>query len=220
MYAGFWKERWALREIGFHQGQFHPFLTRFFPELGLPAGSRVLVPLCGKSLDMIWLRDQGFQVIGAELIPTAVEEFFQEQNLQPVVEKSVPGLCYRSESLEIHLSDFFALTKREVGQIDAVYDRGSLVAFPAKMRGKYVQQLLGLVSPPCQQLLVSYDYPQQQMAGPPFSVPRQELEALFQPDWSLSLLHREESLERHKKMQSSGLMELREEAYRLKRLAS
>ena len=59
MNPDFWRERWENREIGFHRDAAHPYLTRFWPTLGIAPGSRVFVPLCGKSNDLLWLRPFG-----------------------------------------------------------------------------------------------------------------------------------------------------------------
>lgn len=75
MNEAFWHERWARNEIGFHLGEVNPYLLRHWPSLALPNGARVLVPLCGKSLDMAWLVEQGFTVVGVELSEKAVRAF-------------------------------------------------------------------------------------------------------------------------------------------------
>ena len=75
----FWHQRWQARQIGFHQSAPHPFLERWWPSLNAALGSRVYVPLCGKSLDMVWLSVRGYRVVGSELSSLAVEEFFGEQ---------------------------------------------------------------------------------------------------------------------------------------------
>ena len=58
MDEAFWQRRWARNEIGFHLNEVNPYLRRHWPSLKLAQGARVLVPLCGKSLDMAWLADQ------------------------------------------------------------------------------------------------------------------------------------------------------------------
>lgn len=62
MDANFWHEKWQRREIGFHQPQANPLLVAYFDKLNLAAGSRVLLPLCGKTRDIAWLLDRGFRV--------------------------------------------------------------------------------------------------------------------------------------------------------------
>ena len=79
----FWQDRWRTRQVGFHQPAPHPFLERWWPSLGLPSGTRVYVPLCGKSLDMVWLAVRGYHVVGSELSEIAVAEFFGEHHQGP-----------------------------------------------------------------------------------------------------------------------------------------
>lgn len=81
MEPAFWQKRWADNQIGFHQAQVNPYLQKYWPRLQLAPASRVLVPLCGKSLDLAWLAGQGYRVLGVELSRQAVEGFFREHGL-------------------------------------------------------------------------------------------------------------------------------------------
>jgi thiopurine S-methyltransferase len=85
MDRNFWIERWRAHEIGFHQPEFEPALDRFWPRMDIERGTRVFVPLCGKSLDMLWFAQQGYGVVGAELSEQAVDEFFAEREVSPEV---------------------------------------------------------------------------------------------------------------------------------------
>ena len=215
MEAEFWHERWQRREIGFHRAEVHPFLARFFPALALPAGSRVLVPLCGKSLDLLWLCEQDYRVIGVELSQQAIEEFCHENRLQPTISVAGAWQCYQLDQLTIYAGDFFTLGREQLGPLAAVYDRAALVALPPEMRSDYAAQLLGLLPCGAELLTISYDYLQPQMAGPPFSVPEADLRRLFEPRCSVQKLHSEAVLGMHRKMQAAGLRQLSEEVYRL-----
>ncbi len=216
MDTDFWHRRWQLGEIGFHKDEVHLFLQQFFPRLNLSSGARVLVPLCGKSIDLIWLCKQGYQVIGIELSKQAVEEFCQENRLQPKISRMDQFDCYQFQKLTIYCGDFFTLTENLTGTIDAVYDRGSLVALPPEMRKDYVQKLSQLLPTTCQILTISYDYDQQQRPGPPFSVPLTEVTKLFE-DWcSLEKIHSESTLEKHQMLQKAGIQALLEEVYLLR----
>jgi thiopurine S-methyltransferase len=92
MEPDFWFERWQRGEIGWHGAEFNRHLLDYWPLLGLPAGTRTFVPLCGKSLDLLWLAGRGERVLGVELSQLAVESFFAEQGLQPTVTASIAGL--------------------------------------------------------------------------------------------------------------------------------
>jgi thiopurine S-methyltransferase len=85
MQPEFWHKKWASNQIGFHLPQVNPYLQRFWPDLNLSSHARVLVPLCGKSLDLLWLAGRGHRVLGIELSEKAVEGFFSEQQLQPQI---------------------------------------------------------------------------------------------------------------------------------------
>lgn len=140
-----WLQCWRDQDTDFHQTEVNPLLSRFWPGLGLAQGSRVFVPLCGKSLDMLWLAGQGHEVIGIELSPLAVHDFFHENGLLP--EKSQVGqfTLWQHGNLSIFCGDFFALDKSHLGQLDTVYDRAALTALPENIRSLYVTQLEWLI---------------------------------------------------------------------------
>jgi thiopurine S-methyltransferase len=215
MDANFWHRRWQLREIGFHKDEVHHFLQQFLPRLNLPKVAGVLVPLCGKSHDLLWLCEQGYQVIGVELSQQAVEEFFRENRLQPTISKVDGFSCYQFDRLTIYCGDFFSLTEQQTGPVAAIYDRGSLVALPPTMRQDYVRHLRQLLKPGCRMLTISYEFNQQQRPGPPFSVPQAELDKLF-GDWcTIEKLHSESTLEKHQMLKAAGVEALNEEVYRI-----
>lgn len=211
----FWQRRWARNEIGFHLSEVNPYLRRHWPGLRLPAGAKVLVPLCGKSLDMVWLNDQGFAVLGVELSERAVEDFFAEQGL--VADVSVRGefKTYRAGTLEIRCGDFFALSRSDVTDCQGLYDRAALIALPAAMRQRYVEHLASILAPSCQGLLVTLDYEQDQMSGPPFAVSDAEVRQLLGSRWEIELLERVNALDGNWKFLQRGLTRLDERCYRL-----
>lgn len=179
MEADFWHRRWAKREIGFHQQDINPFLRSYWPQLGLADGAQVFVPLCGKSLDMRWLLQQGYSVLGIELSETAVQEFFAEWGVTPQVEAKSPFVSYRAEGIELLVGDFFALTAEHLAEVDAVYDRAALVALPTPMREDYVRALAHLLPSGVPTLLVTFSYRSGEMDGPPFAVDAKEVQRLF-----------------------------------------
>jgi thiopurine S-methyltransferase len=141
-----WLEFWRDQRTDFHQSAVNPLLSKFWPELGLAQGSRVFVPLCGRSLDMLWLAQQGHKVIGVELSPVAVKDFFRESGLQPTQQQVGAFTLWRDGKISILCGDYFALTQSDLGMIDTVYDRSALTALPEEIRGLYVAQLSRLVS--------------------------------------------------------------------------
>lgn len=179
MEVEFWQQRWRDGQIGFHLQEVNPRLRMYWPLLGLPKNARVLVPLCGKSHDLAWLAAQGYQVIGVELSPLAVDAFFKEQRLCPVQKSHGQHSGHFVDGIEIWCGDFFALQHSQVGHVDAIYDRAALIALPEPMRRRYVLQLRTLAGP-VPQLLITLDYPQDRMDGPPFAVSTQEVKTLYQ----------------------------------------
>ena len=163
MERSFWLERWAAGQIGFHSAAVNPALVRHHDAV-LAGHRRVLVPLCGKSLDLWWLRDQGHEVVGVELSEHAVRALFEEAGVTPAQRVEGPHTVYSAEGLTVFQGDLFDMS----GRFDALWDRAALVALPAPMRTRYAQHIQALVHGPG--LLVTFDYQQERRGGPPFSV--------------------------------------------------
>ncbi len=187
MDASFWHAKWEKSEIGFHQDDFNPLLLKHFGELSLPAGSRVFVPLCGKTRDILWLLESGYRVVGVELSRVAVDQLFADMELQPAISRTGPLPHFAVEDLDIYCGDIFDLTGSELGRIDAVYDRAALVALPATMRQRYADHLAA-VTGRARQLLVAYEYDQSLQDGPPFAVGADEIRRLYSPHYEPTLL--------------------------------
>lgn len=217
MDADFWLAKWRKGETGFHQSSVHQALVRFWPSLKRVTGTRVLVPLCGKSLDMCWLRDVGFHVVGVELSPLAVDAFFEEHGLTPSMTHKGALRLYRAAGIELWCGDLFALRAADIGPVGAVYDRAALIALPADMRPRYVQQLRALTAPGCPGLLISVDYPQAQMNGPPFSVTPDEIERLYGADHLLRELECVDVLAASPNLAARGLRQCNERIWRVER---
>ncbi|WP_339906826.1 thiopurine S-methyltransferase [Pseudomonas guineae] len=215
MHAEFWQTRWSRSEIGFHLAEVNPYLQRYWPALGLAEGARVLVPLCGKSLDLAWLAAQGYQVIGVELAQRAVEDFFTEHELQPVVSEVGAFRRYQAGNVDIYCGDFFALSAQQLVGCVGLYDRAALIALPAPMRERYVAHLTQVLPAGCQGLLVTLDYDQGQMEGPPFAVADDEVQRLFAAHWQLQHLASANVLGDNWRFLKRGLERLDERVYRL-----
>lgn len=187
MDPSFWHERWEECRIGFHEPEPNALLIRHFAKLDLQPGSRIFVPLCGKSHDLGWLLGQGHGVAGVELSRKAVEQLFDELGVTPAIEE-LDGLTrFSFEEIEVFAGNFFDLTAKRLGPVDAVYDRAALVALPAEMRTRYAAHLPGLTAT-APQLLISFDYDQSMADGPPFSVPAGEIAALYGARYRIALL--------------------------------
>jgi thiopurine S-methyltransferase len=215
MKKDFWLERWERDEIGFHQDELNPYLLQYWHELHISRDSLVFVPLCGKSRDMSWLREQGHRVMGVELSAIAVQAFFKENGHIP--RNTTVGKFNRCEAdgIRILCGDFFDLGKDDVAKVSAVYDRASLIALPPEMRERYVRHLASILPPATQILLVTVDYPQAEMQGPPFSVTSGEVEVLYREHAEVRLLAQPDVLAQNPRFQQRGLSRLRENIFLL-----
>lgn len=187
METAHWHERWQTGRIGFHLQQVNPLLVEHFPALELTPKSRVFLPLCGKSQDIVWLLSQGYEVIGIELSPIAIQQFFTELDITPTISTQGELRCYQAENLTLFEGDFFALNKAQLSTIDAIYDRAALVALPQTMRANYTQHLQQL-SNHAPQLLISLDYGAEDISGPPFSVSSAEIQHHYAEHYAIHLL--------------------------------
>lgn len=213
----FWHARWRANEIGFHQAEINAHLQAYWPQLNIPGGATVFVPLCGKSRDMLWLASQGFKVIGVEISALAVEAFFMENGLQPQ-RCEVSGYSqYSAGEIVILVGDFFSLQPELLGNIAGVYDRASLIALPPGMRAAYAHHMAKLLPTGVVSLLVSLDYAQSEMEGPPFAISPAAVEQLFAADFEITSLVGADILAENPRFQARGLTRLQEQVYRLVR---
>lgn len=217
MEADFWHERWRLGQIGFHQPEHHPALERWWHHLGIAPGGRVLVPLCGRSLDMVWLARRGHPVLGIELSPVAAAGFFAHASLTPERAAAGPFMRLAAGTYEILEGDFFDLTASALGEVAGWYDRAALIALPDGMRRRYAELLGRLLPAGARGLLITHDYDQARMEGPPFSVPVDEVRDLFGGAFGVELLERHETISANPRLAERGLDSFREAVFRLVR---
>lgn len=215
----FWQQRWREGRTGFHQDKPMPLLLRHWPALGLAPGSRVFVPLAGKSLDLAWLAAQGHRVLGVELSPLAVAQFFEEQGLAPQVRESRYGRHYSAGNIELVCGDVFALDAEALADCAAVYDRAALIALPPPLRRRYVRELYALLPGGCRGLLITLEYPPHEKQGPPFSVPEDEVRELYGRDWEVTTLERRDILAQQPGFAAEGVSALETAVYALSRKA-
>lgn len=189
MEADFWMQKWQRGETAFHEKQVNPALVQYLSRLELQAGSRIFVPLCGKTLDIGWLLQQGYKVVGAELSVLAITELFAALNLIPDIIPAGKLTRYSAANIDIFVGDIFLLTTAELGPVNAIYDRAALVALPERMRRQYSEHLMALTNK-APQLLLTYEYEQLLCDGPPFSVSETELQQHYGSSYQLTLLER------------------------------
>nr|WP_295383124.1 thiopurine S-methyltransferase [Pseudoxanthomonas sp.] len=217
MQPEFWLERWREGRIGFHRDAVMPLLVQHWPALAVPAGSRVFVPLAGKSLDMIWLAAQGHAVLGAELSPLAVRQFFEENGLEPQVTDTPTGRLHAVDGIGLMLGDVFALDATTLAACGAVYDRAALIALPPDLRVRYADEVYGRLPTGCLGLLITLEYPQPEKNGPPFSVDEAEVRRLFAARWDVELLERRDILANEPGFRAEGVTALHTAIYRLRK---
>lgn len=211
----FWLERWERGEIGFHQDEINPYLRQYWPELSNSHVGEVFVPLCGKSLDMMWLRRHGCKVFGVELSSIAVQDFFRENGQSPTHAISGKFEICEADGIRILCGDFFDLNKEDMAQVSAVYDRASLVALPPDMRERYARHLVDILRPATQILLVTFDYPQAEMQGPPFAVSVKDVETLYGKYADIRLLAQKDTLPENPRFVQRGVTRMEESLFLL-----
>lgn len=184
-----WQQCWRDRNIEFHQKTVNQLLIRYWHSLNLAAGSRIFVPLCGKSLDLLWLAQQGCEVIGVELSPIAVRAFFRENGLLPARRQVGRLTEWSSGPIRIFCGDIFALTAADLGAIAAVYDRAALTALPETARASYVAHLHALIPETCPIFLLTAEDPEEGDADGAEPNVAEELLTLYAERFTVDLVH-------------------------------
>ncbi|MGL6339495.1 MAG: thiopurine S-methyltransferase [Waterburya sp.] len=187
MDPSFWLQRWENNNIGFHKSEANPMLVKYFGELSLLKSSRVFLPLCGKTLDIPWLLSEGYRVAGAELSEIAVEQLFDELGVEPKISRIGAVSLYSAKDIEIFVGNIFDVSSNILGSVDAIYDRAALIALPEEMRNRYTAHLTEITDK-APQLLITCEYDQNLMEGPPFSVSNEEVNRHYSDSYDLSLI--------------------------------
>jgi thiopurine S-methyltransferase len=221
MEPSFWHSKWDAKQIGFHQHEVNPLLLKYWSNLNLSPDSEVFVPLCGKTLDICYLAELGHKVLGCELSQAAVEQFFTENSLaysmSPEIASAGKLNQFDAEQVVIYQGDIFALTTNELPDVKAFYDRAALIAWPESMRLAYVEKLAKLVPPESLGLLITLDYPQEALKGPPFAVSNDWVVANMSEYFDVELLSCEDVLSDNPRFVNKEVPWLTESVYKLKR---
>ncbi len=216
MQKEYWINKWLDNDIGFNQEEPHAYLQKFFSCLNLPQKAAVLVPLCGKSVDLLWLLGQGMQVVGVELSEKACQDFFTENHLAYEVIESGAFKVFRGKNIELYAGDFLQIKKSMLPAIDAVYDRAALIALPEAMRKQYTSHQLSLFNENTQMLLIVTEYDQTLMPGPPFAVSLSEIETHYGGALSVEMRYSKEIEAIPTRLKERGLTKAFEKIYYLK----
>ncbi len=202
----FWSQRWAAAQIGFHLPEVNPRLQAHVGRLGNP--ERVLVPLCGKTLDMAFLAAQGFAVEGVEFVEAAATAFFDEAGVVPQREVVQGQVCFRHEAIRIWVADVLALPGDLFSPVSAIFDRAALVALDPGTRQVYVAQLARLSAPKAAMLLVTFEHDSGE--GPPFSVEAAQVKEIFDGQFDLTLIERIDVQQDFPKFRERGMTRIHE----------
>lgn len=218
----FWLERWRTGATGWHQSETHPFLVRHGAWLlgaDVPprCPPRVFVPLCGASLDMLWLRRQGASVVGIDLAASAFRRFYDDAALEPAVDRTCLFERWSANGIELLAGDFFDADETVLGPFDAVYDRAALFALPPQQRERYARKMADLCRPGTRVLQVTFEYDQREMTGPPFAVWPDELGRLYGDAFDLQCVERLDVLAENPGMRGRGVTALYECAWTMTR---
>lgn len=216
MQKEFWHQKWQCNDIGFNQQQPHALLIQYFGTLNLRSGQRVFVPLCGKSVDMLWLLNQSIDVVGVELSSIACEAFFSEHDISFSKTQVGKFSVYQGKNISLLCGDFFDLTPAILGHIDAVYDRAALIALPTDIRQHYASFTKTLFERNTPVLLLVVSYDQSRMNGPPFSVDKAEIVKLYGKHIHLKQLCSQSVQPIPSHLGDKGLTVLTEQAYYLR----
>jgi thiopurine S-methyltransferase len=224
METEYWLKRWREGRTGWHREEVMPLLVQHWPALDVPRGARVLVPLCGKSLDMLWLSQQGMHVLGVDVSAIAIESFLAENQLHARTQSTAEGTHYDVTNapggeIEIINGDVFELDPAVIARCDAFYDRASIIAMPAAMRGRMANTVYMRLPAGSAGLLIALDYPENEMQGPPFSVDEAELRRLFDQQWNIEQMERRDILASQPSFQEQGVTALHTSVYALTRRA-
>ncbi|MDH4983521.1 thiopurine S-methyltransferase [Hyphomicrobium sp. D-2] len=217
MEPGFWRSRWQKQEIGFHQADYHGLLLEHWADLKVPSGTDVFVPLCGKSLDMVWLAEQGHRVIGAELSELAVDAFFAERGLIPDVRTEGVFTVKSAGPYEIWCGDFFEMPSDALRNVAGVFDRAALIALPPGMQQRYAEKIAEIVPTTAPMLIITLEYDPAQMSGPPFTTPRVQVHNLYDAEFDVQEIDCRDVMETHPHFAARGLTSLEECAFVLRR---
>ena len=223
MKAEYWLQRWREGRTGWHHESVMPLLEQRWEMLGVARGTRVLVPLCGKSLDMLWLAQQGLRALGVEIAPLAIEAFLAENHLHARRTEAADGTHDRISGapadggIEIINGDVFGVASEALAECGAFYDRAALIAFPAPMRDRLAREVYAKLPAGACGLLITLDYPAGEMEGPPFSVDEAEVHRLFDAQWDIRRLERRDILASQPSFSQNGVTALHTAVYVLTR---
>lgn len=212
-----WLARWQKNQIGFHDAEVNGHLKRYIADSDLKPGDTIFMPLCGKSTDITWLAEQGFRVVGVELSAIAIESYFSEHGLDYQQFKSGPFIVRISGNIRVLEGSFFDLQCEDLGDCNLVYDRASLIALDDPNRANYAEWMQSIMGDKADIFLITLDYDQAEMNGPPFSVSTDEVAHHYGQAFQIDTLLQTEIVDESPRWRAKGLSSLVENVYKLER---
>lgn len=217
MEISYWQSRWENNKTGWHMDTVYPKLPKVWPQLSVKSDATILVPLCGKSLDIQWFIDRSYNVIGVDASPQALQAIINRTS-ESFTKSTTHGFSvYRSDSLELWEGNVLKLPRKKISSPDLIYDKAAIIALPTEMRSRYAEKLRSLCTRNTRIMIQTFEYVQNEMNGPPFSVEESELKRLFGDQFSLRLLHKQSKLDALDRFRRRGLSSyLKEKVFLLK----
>jgi thiopurine S-methyltransferase len=178
-----WLQRWQEGRINWHKTVVDPVLEKHIGLLEDSGGSgrSILVTMCGKSVDLLWLCSRGHSVTGVELSPIAVDQLFQENSVPYTVTECGEFSIYSAtdRSLKVYCGDILKFGPSDAGQFDVIWDCNAIVALSVEDRDKYVQLLVSVLKPGGRILMTTWVYEQSIHISRPYSMPPDMIRGLF-----------------------------------------
>ncbi len=222
MDSKFWHDVWDEGQIGFHQSEVNKNLKNHL-NLLQSTEHEILVPLCGKSLDMNYLVSENYTVYGVEIVKKAIIEYFDEHKLNYhcediSTEQNVKFESYTTENnkLQLYHGDFHQFDQLGI-KFSAIYDRASMIALPPELREVHAQSLRNLTKKNGTILLITLEYDQSKVNGPPHSLETAEVQSLFSNDFEITIINEEKTKNIGPKFKNNGINFVTQKVYCLKR---
>lgn len=212
-----WLDRWKENRIGFHETAVNRHLQKFLPQFQLSPGATLFLPLCGKAQDIAWLSNQGYTVIGIELSQIAVEAFFEEQGLEYQRATGDRFVTYQSGNITLLQGNFYDLRAEDLEHCVLVYDRAALIAIESPDRPRYYEHMASILPAEAEMLLITLEYDQSEMTGPPFSVPADEVYQHYAGAFTINPLETASIIDEQPRWRKVGLTWLTESVFGLRR---
>ena len=156
---------------------------------------RILLPLCGKSVDLLWLWRHGHDVVGVEDFAKSISDFAADSHLVPEdvnnnksqdEEMQAIKECIGAEEMLSLLQSSFSPSNASGSpftdhSFNAVWDRSAFVSMPPRYHGFYAEAIKRLLNwHDFRFMLLVYEFDETAVKGPPYAVTQDRVRALFQ----------------------------------------